>query len=528
MKKVFPIVSLIVLLLSGCSTEPVINPTSNSTSNSSTTSSDPTPKEGDVKIKIYATNDIHGQIYPEDPDGVDGRLGLGKAMTFLKEKKDSEKNVLLLDQGDTWQGSLYSNFNRGELITDVMNYVRFDARTIGNHDFDWGPNEIRKNTAKSYNGYKTPVLGANIYDYDFASKKFGDTQQSDLGIPSVTYTFDGVKVGIIGTIGSSQITSINSIYMHKLGFKDHIDIIKEEATKLRNEGCKVVISSVHAGQESVIGNNLKDYVDLVLCGHTHKCEAYKEGNLLFAQFSEYTKMIGDIDLVYNTKTQKVSVSCRAIQSAELNQMVDHIDPEIENIIDYYADKTSDEHPDEIMAAYVDGDFGEYYEGPHLMANAIYDYAIAEGYDIDLAYTNQLRHDLYEGSWTYADIYQAAPFDNEVYIIEVTADEIKNEIMKYNNICKAEGSLYIESGKTYKVACIDYLAFHTNSRRYYDYFPSMTDHDITSLPKLDKTYRLILKDWLLDSGYDDPEKPLWSTDYRSWRSKFNKNEIVFVS
>ena len=146
-------------------------------------------------------------------------------MTYLKDKKDNEENVLLLDQGDTWQGSIYSNINYGEMITDLMNYVHYDARTVGNHDFDWGKEYIINNTSKNFNGYQTPVLAANVYDYDFNTKTVGFTQQSDIGVSTVTYTFnDEVKVGIVGTIGENQITSINSLYMKDLTFKNHVNV----------------------------------------------------------------------------------------------------------------------------------------------------------------------------------------------------------------------------------------------------------------------------------------------------------------
>ena len=114
-------------------------------------------------IEIYATNDIHGTI---QKDGE--RIGIPKLMTYLNEK-GKNGNTLLIDQGDTWQGSIYSNYNHGALVTDVMNYIHYDARTVGNHDFDWGVEWLQNNTAKSYEGYSTPVLAGNVYDYDFVT-----------------------------------------------------------------------------------------------------------------------------------------------------------------------------------------------------------------------------------------------------------------------------------------------------------------------------------------------------------------------
>ena len=194
-----------------------------------------------VTIDIYSSNDIHGAIL-EDTN--EGRCGIGKFATYFKEKGEQE-NTLLIDQGDTWQGSIYSNYNHGALITDVMNYIKFDARSVGNHDFDWGVDYIKANTAREYNGYSTPVLAGNVYDYNFATKEVGTNQQSDIGVKSVTYTLEnGVKVGILGGIGMDQITSISSNYTTNITFTDHIKFIQYEAMHLRNdEKCDIIIAS---------------------------------------------------------------------------------------------------------------------------------------------------------------------------------------------------------------------------------------------------------------------------------------------
>ena len=173
--------------------------------------SDGKPTSGTVNIQIYASNDIHGQVKEtsEIP-------GLGKYATYFMNKR-KEPNTLLLDQGDAWQGSIYSNRNHGQLITDVMNYVHYDARCIGNHDFDWGVSYIKSNNARSYMGYSAPSLAGNVYDYDFVHKTVGTTQQSEIGVKSTIVTVnDNIKVGILGGIGQDQITSINSLYVQDI------------------------------------------------------------------------------------------------------------------------------------------------------------------------------------------------------------------------------------------------------------------------------------------------------------------------
>ena len=479
----------------------------------------------DTTIRIYATNDIHGQVYPEEEAA---RVGIGKLMTFLKNKKETEENVLLLDQGDTWQGSIYSNYNHGACITDIMNYVHYDARTIGNHDFDWGVDPIKVNTAREYQGYKTPVLAGNIYDYNFDTKTVGNTQQSDLGVPSVTYTVaNGVKVGVVGVIGKDQITSINSLYTRGIAFTDHVSVIKSEATKLRNEGCNIVICSVHAGQEAVLNQGLSDYVDLVLCGHTHKKEFTTEGGLLFGQYGQYTEGVGYIEFKYNSATQKVTRTGDLMYKyGTINSMVTTVDPTIQSIIDTYR-QDCDEQASEKIVYNVPNEFNTQDECSYMMAKAVYDTAIAEGYDVDCSYVNQPRHALPSGQWTFADIYEAFPFDNVIYIIDVPARDYKAEVWKYNWICKSNTeSIAFTSTDTIKIACLDYLAFHTNANRSYDYFKSVVQYtDIDTVPHLQKNYREVLVDWLKANDYDKEGHPLYDYQFSDSEREFNRWDLA---
>lgn len=505
-----------------------------STTDTSTTDTSVTPDPtGNVTLKIFATNDIHGQVDEENIEATNGRMGIAKMMTYLKNQKEGHEEVFLLDQGDTWQGSIYSNYNYGALLNDVMSYVRYDARTIGNHDFDWGLEPLKANTAREYDGYLMPTLAANVYDYNFDTKTAGNTQQSDIGLTSIIRTLsNGLKVGVVGCIGKDQITSINSLYTHDITFKDHIAIAKAEAAKLKQAGCQVTILSIHTGQENVINKGLSDYFNLVLCGHTHRTEYTVEGDMPIFQYGEYTSHIGEIEISYDATSKKVTTrkDYVAYDSAYINEQVDTIDPKIQSLIDKYKSEC-DTQANEVLVQKAYGSFNEYSNAPRLMSKAIYDTAIKEGYDIDFACVNQARHSLGKSSqntsWTYKDIYEAFPFDNEVYIVELTLDELSNRVFN-STFAKASGNFNITIGAKYKVAILDYLAFHTNSSRYYDYFPSVKDYKISELPKLSKNYRLILRDWLKDNHYNDSSHDLTLrySDYSTSVTYFSQNEIIY--
>ena len=394
----------------------------------------------DVKkvVTIYATNDFHGSIMENG-----NQMGLKKWGSFLKERSN-ERNTLLIDQGDTWQGSIYSNYNHGALITDVMNCIQFDARTVGNHDFDWGVDYLIANGQREYDGYTTPTLAANVFDYNFLNKTTGTTQQSNIGKKSVTYTLEnGLKVGIVGVIGKEQITSITSSYVQDIAFTDHIHAIKQEAKQLREEGCDIVIASCHASQDDLLGNSLYDYVDLVLCGHSHRSENAREGRLNYAQFGSYGNYIGKIELEYNTETNIVTkTKITSLDSNYVSTELNMVDSTIASIVDTY-NQECDEEANVVVANNVSGYFASSASGgdnvatmSNVMCKAIYDYSKQEGYDVDLATVNQARSYISSNQWTYSDIYRSFPFDNQVYIAEITGEEMINEVATYNYVYKS--------------------------------------------------------------------------------------------
>ena len=253
MKKEILFTLLISLALVGC------QPASKSSSGSSASL-------GTTKIEIFSSNDLHGQIEKQP-----GRCGILEYAQFFMER-GKKANTLLIDQGDSWQGSIYSNHNHGAMVSEIMSYIGVDARTVGNHDFDWGTEYLISNTAlQPYN--KVYNLAGNVYSFNFNTKEVGDEQLSSMGDKHAIFTLEnGLKVGVLGGIGKNQITSICSLYTQDLTFTDHIEYIKSESQILKDEGCDVIIAAMHTGQEELLGYDLSDYVDWVFCGHTHREE----------------------------------------------------------------------------------------------------------------------------------------------------------------------------------------------------------------------------------------------------------------
>jgi len=141
-----------------------------------------------TKITILHTNDVHSHIEPfptKDPK-YPGLGGAARRATLINKIRSEEKNVLLFDAGDIFQGTPYFNKYKGELDFKLMSLMQYDAATIGNHDFDNGIEGLNDMLPFA----KFPFVNAN---YDFKNTVLKDKIHEH-----ITFLKDGVKIGVFG------------------------------------------------------------------------------------------------------------------------------------------------------------------------------------------------------------------------------------------------------------------------------------------------------------------------------------------
>ncbi len=467
---------------------------------SSSSASDSKDEVGVRTLDIYAINDFHGQIKEEG-----SYPGIENVATYLKKRNQNE-NTLLISSGDMFQGSLESNYNSGNLLADVMNDCKFDAMSLGNHDFDWGLEALKANEDRiSGDGYQTPYLCANLYNYE--NGKEGDTQLSQYGGEYViSEQENGLRVGIIGAIGEDQYTSITSTYVEDVCFKDPSPVIKELSDELRTEkNCDVVILSFHASQDAMLGKGVtevspvsgKRYVDLVLCAHTHMLESTTENGVIFTQNDDKGEDASHVTLTVDAQGE-VTSDLETVQGNAMKQEAksEGYDESIANLVASYG-KISGPVGEETLGK-VNGYFSKKETLPNLVAEAILEEASESFADVDLAMVNSAREYLSSGSLTYSDLFAALPFDNEIYLIETSGNALLNEA-RYNCIARAQEEAF-DSSKTYQIAVIDYLAVHQNKNHVRDYFPGATiKARLTTSSGEKRGYRDIAADYIRNKG-----------------------------
>ena len=108
-----------------------------------------------VIIDFYVLNDLHGKFCDTDT-----QPGVDNLASYLKDRENYDDNVILFSSGDMWQGAAESNLTEGLIITEWMNELNFVSMTLGNHEYDWGEDLIRKNKEAA----EFPFLAINIYD----------------------------------------------------------------------------------------------------------------------------------------------------------------------------------------------------------------------------------------------------------------------------------------------------------------------------------------------------------------------------
>ena len=219
------------------------------------------------QLVILHTNDPHSTIVPlntEFPDTMKaGRGGFLRRIAMLKEERKKHPDLLYFDSGDFSQGSGYYTLFKGDVEVGLMNQMGVDASTIGNHEFDFGLD----NMARIFKQANFPILCAN---YDFTG-----TPVEGLTKPWIIIKRNGVKIGVFAVCPKLKglVSDKNCLGVRYL---DPAKVALKTATMLKKEKkCDVVICISHLGWESNRGEddlymiqNSRN-IDLVLGGHTH-------------------------------------------------------------------------------------------------------------------------------------------------------------------------------------------------------------------------------------------------------------------
>ena len=222
--------------------------------------------KGTKKITVLHTSDTHSCILPLNKSLADTLLadrgGFLRRIAMLKQERQKEPDLLLFDCGDFSQGSSYYTMFKGDVEVELMNRMHYDAATIGNHEFDFGLD----NMIRLFKMAEFPIVCSN---YDF-----GDTELKDIVKPYIVLKRQGVKIGVFALCPPLE-GLVSAKNYGPLKFLDPVEVTTRMVDVLRRqEKCDVVICLSHLGWE------VSEYpddkfisqtsgIDLVLGGHSH-------------------------------------------------------------------------------------------------------------------------------------------------------------------------------------------------------------------------------------------------------------------
>ena len=218
------------------------------------------------QLVILHTNDTHSCIMPLNPNLADtalaGRGGFLRRMALIEDERAKTPGLLLIDSGDFSQGSPYYNFYKGEVEVELMNRMGYDVATIGNHEFDFG----LENMARIFRMAKFPIVCAN---YDFTG-----TSVEGLVKPYTIIKRNGLKIGLFG-LSPQPKGLVDTTKFVGVKYLDPVETARRMAALLKTKKkCDVVICVSHLGWED---EELTDQmlvpatrdIDIVLGGHSH-------------------------------------------------------------------------------------------------------------------------------------------------------------------------------------------------------------------------------------------------------------------
>lgn len=263
------------------------------------------------KITILHTNDQHSRIEPFDATDSrnPNRGGFARRATLVEQIRKEEKNVLLLDAGDIFQGTPYFNMFGGELEFKLMSMMKYDASTMGNHDFDNGLEGFLKVLPNA----KFPFICSN---YDFSNTILeGKTE------PYKIFKKGNLKVGVFG-LGVELAGLVGKKHYGETQYLDPVEIAQHYADYLRNDKkCDLVICLSHLGYDYTNDKDKisdkkvavqTDNIDLIIGGHTHTFlpepqtfQNRKGRSVLVNQVGWAGLLLGRIDFYFD-KSKKIN------------------------------------------------------------------------------------------------------------------------------------------------------------------------------------------------------------------------------
>ncbi len=413
-----------------------------------------------LEISIYHTSDVHGMYFSRktswDKENPERLIG---GFSALKSLIDKDQNpYIILDSGDMFQGTPEGNITKGKASIDVMNLIGYSAVTIGNHDYDFGEDNLKYLVSIA----KFPFLGANIY-----VKKTG--KPVDYAKPWIIINKMGKKIAILGISGEHTKISTLPLYVKHLEFKNENKEVAKYIKEIEKEKPDAIIVLAHIGISGEFSQKMIDISTYTLSNEKHTtvglARAAKKANLILGGHNHTGLLKGWKD------PQTGTMICESYWGlTHVTKAVLEFDDETEKLKDVrceliplYIDETGEnekvlkllEEISTFTAKKMDIKIGEAKEDINFESN-FFDTPIGNfvtditrwkiNADIGFQNAGGVRNVINKGDIKFRDVYQVMPFENTIVKLKMKGTQIYDVIR--DNLKTNRTSMYV-SGITVK-------------------------------------------------------------------------------
>lgn len=410
-----------------------------------------------VTLSVVTTNDVHGRIWQLPL--------LGGYLDSLRAKRAADGGaVLLLDAGDVFQGTIESNATEGAAMVRAYSALGYDAVALGNHEFDFGPvgpHAVPIDADEDPLGaLKQRVVQA---DFPFLSANLRTSDGADLRVPGLRAATllrpAGVPVGIIGGVTEDVLRTTHAANTQGIVVVPLASAIEKQASRLRQQGARVVIALVHAGGEcrdfrapddlSSCDGDAEVFrlaralspgsVDVIVAGHTHAGLAHRVHGIAIVEAFANGRAFGRVDITLDRSgrdppsvtlhpptelcADKLEEPCCAQDVSYEGQQVGRAQRVLEAIAADMA--RASEARERAVGVTVATRLWREYRTESPLNNLVADLMLRASSGADAAFTNAgaIRIPLPQGPLRYGTVFEMFPFDNTFATLRISAEQL---------------------------------------------------------------------------------------------------------
>ena len=383
----------------------------------------------EYSLTILHTNDFHDRFEPiskydsgcsaEDNDAGECFGGVARMVTAVTEARARSNNVILVDGGDQFQGTLFYTYYKGAMTAEFMNQLGYDAMTVGNHEFDDGPEVLRG----LIDAVDFPVLMSNA---DIS----GEELLSGAIEKSTIIERGGERIGLIGL--TPQNTNELASPGPNVIFSAPAEAVQAEVDRLEAEGVNKIIVLSHSGYNVDIAiAQATTGVDVIVGGHSHTLLGDFEdaagpyptmvGDTAIVQARSYGKYLGELNVTFDddgviteASGAPVTIDGTVAEDTAAKERVAELAIPLEEIRNRVVAETADVLTgDRTICRVMECSMG------NLIADAMLDRVADQGIVIALQNSGGIRADIDAGEVTMGEVLTVLPFQNTLSTFQIS-------------------------------------------------------------------------------------------------------------